>query len=312
MKEEPACNNYQDIFRYIVTEIKSTRISIAHRINASMMQMYWNIGKRLSEERLEKGYGANVVKRLSADLKEEFPGMSGFSDRSLWDMKRFFEFYQNTDEKLRQAVAVLSWSHNILIMRKCQSIDEARFYVESAIEMGWSRNILLHFIKANTYSNTKVQPKLHNFNQSLPEHLQEQADEILKSSYNLDFLGITSPVREREMEKRLVDKIRHFLLEMGNGFTFVGNQYRLTLHQREYFVDLLLYNRKIKALVAVELKMGDFEPEQVGKMNFYLGLLDDQVRMPGENPPIGIILCASKDHVEVEVSLRDINKPVGV
>lgn len=312
MNEESSHNNYQEIFRYIVTQIKSTRISVAQRINASMMQMYWNIGKRLCEEGLEKGYGSNVIKRLSMDLKEEFQNANGFSPRNLWDMKRFFEFYHEADEKLRQAVAVLSWGHNILIMRKAQSIDEARYYVESAVEMGWTRNVLLNFIKADTYINAKVRPKLHNFNQTLPEHLQEQADEMLKSSYSLDFLSITHPVKEREMEKRLVEKIKLFLLEMGNGFAFIGNQYRLTLNKKEYFIDLLLYNRKIKSLVALELKMGSFEPEYVGKMNFYLGLLNDQMRLPDENPPIGIILCADKEHVEVEVALRDVNKPVGV
>jgi predicted nuclease of restriction endonuclease-like (RecB) superfamily len=300
--------SYNDILRYIISQVKSTRIVIANRLNNSMMQMYWNIGKKLSDEGLEKGYGGNVVERLSIDLKDEFPETKGFSPRNLWEMKRFYEYYLLADEKLQRSVAVLPWRHNILIISKIKNIDEARFYVESAIEMGWTRDILLNFIKADTYKHTKVLPKHHNFDKTLPEHLQEQADEILKSTYNLDFVGILQPIKERELEKRLVEKIRLFLLELGYGFTFIGNQYRLISHGngKEYFVDLLFFNRKIKALVAIDLKIGAFQPEYIGKMNYYLGLLDDQIKMPDENPSIGIVLCAEKDHVDVEIALRDV------
>ena len=305
-------NHYNNILKDIIAEVKSTRYVLANRINTSMMQMYWNIGKRLFEEGLDKGYGNKIVERLSIDLKTEFPHTTGFSPRNLWDMKRFYEFYYQADEKLRQCVAVLPWKHNILIMTNATSINEATFYVESALEMGWSRDILLNFIKADTYKHAKVLPKQHNFDKVLPEHLQEQADEILKSTYNIEFLGLEKPVKERELEKRLVEKIKHFLLELGQGLTFVGNQYRLTLGQKEYYIDLLFFNRRLKALVAIDLKMGSFEPEYIGKMNFYLGLLDDQIKMQDENASVGIILCANKDHVEVEVSLRDINKPIGI
>jgi predicted nuclease of restriction endonuclease-like (RecB) superfamily len=172
--------------------------------------------------------------------------------------------------------------------------------------------VLLNFIKADAYNRTKLQPKLHNFAHALPEHLQEQADEILKSTYNLDFLEITHPVKERELERRLVEKIKLFLLELGAGFSFIGNQYRLALNEKEYFVDLLFFNRQLHSLVAIDLKIGSFEPEFVGKMNFYLGLLDRQARQPDENPSIGIILCADKDNVAVEIALNDFSKPIGV
>jgi predicted nuclease of restriction endonuclease-like (RecB) superfamily len=268
---------------------------------------YWT-----TEEGLAKGYGSKVVERLSVDLKEEFPDTTGFSPRNLWDMKRFYEFYSKEDEKLRQAVAVLPWGHNLLIMNKVKSIDEAWFYVEAAVEMGWTRDVLLNFIKADTYKNTKLLPKHHNFAATLPEHLQEQADEILKSSYSLDFIGLLQPVKEKELERRLVEKIKLFLLELGNGFTYIGNQFRLLSNGREYFVDMLFFNRKIKALIALDLKIGGLEPEYIGKMNYYLGLLDDQIKMPDENPSIGIILCADKDRVDIEVALRDIHKPIGI
>jgi len=307
-----ATNQYNQLLRQVITEIKATRVTMARRVNTSMMQLYWNIGAHLSKEGIEKGYGSSVVKRLSADLQQEFPETTGFSPRNLWNMKLFYEFYALADEKLQRSVALLPWRHNLLIISKTNSLDEARFYTEQALEMGWSSDILLNFIKAETYKNSKILPKQHNFEKALPEHLQEQADEILKSTYNLEFLGLSQPVKERELEKRLVEKIKLFLLELGVGFSFIGSQYRLSLSEKEYFIDLLFFNRKLRSLVAIDLKIGTFEPEYIGKMNFYLGLLDDTVKQEDENPSIGLILCADKNHVEVELALRDYNKPIGV
>ncbi|MCL2182993.1 MAG: PDDEXK nuclease domain-containing protein [Chitinispirillia bacterium] len=308
--------SYAKILRQVVAVIKHTRVVVANRVNSSMLRMYWEIGRHLSEEGLEQGYGGAVVKRLSADLKAEFPDTSGFSPRSLWDMKRFYEFYsvENIDKKLPQSVAVfeLSWGHHRLILNKISDLDEARYYVESAIKMGWTRDLLLNFIKADAYKSAKLLPKTNNFKKALPENLQEQANEIIKSTYSLDLLGIAKPRKELDLERRIVEKIRLFLLELGEGFTFIGNQYRILSGKKEYFVDLLFFNRVIKSLVAIDLKIGVFEPEYVGKMNFYLGLLDDKVKMDDENPSIGLILCASKNSVDVEIALRDVNKPIGV
>jgi predicted nuclease of restriction endonuclease-like (RecB) superfamily len=324
MKKDISTSQYNEMLREIIAEVKMTRIVIANRLSRSVTMLYWNIGRRLSIEKLEKGYGGRVVEQLSADLKIEFPGIEGFSPRSLLDMKRMYEFYSDTFQKSPQpvaifendippqAVAVLAWGHNRLILSKIKDRQEAIYYAEAAVKMGWTRNLLLNFIKADTYHNARELPKLHNFADTLPEHLQEQADEMLKSTYNLGFLGISHQVKERELEQRLVEKIKLFLLELGDGFSFIGNQYRLTLGQKEYFVDLLFFNRRIKSLIAIELKIGAFEPEFVGKMNFYLGLLDDQIKMPDENPSIGIILCAEKDHIDVEVALRNFQKPIGI
>ncbi|MCL2510750.1 MAG: PDDEXK nuclease domain-containing protein [Bacteroidales bacterium] len=305
-------NQYGEMLRYIITEIKSTRVTIAHRINSAMMQMYWNIGKRLSVEKLEKGYGSSVVKRLSADLQQEFPATTGFSPRNLWDMKKFYEFYVLADVKLRQLVAVLPWKHNLLIMSSANSLDEAEYYVELTHENSMSRNVLLNFIKADSYKNAKILPKHNNFSLTLPENLQKYANDILKSTYNLEMLELKQPIKERELERSLVEKIKLFLLELGTGFTFVGNQYRLTHNDEEYYVDLLFFNRKIHSLVAIELKVGTFKPEYIGKMNYYLGLLDLQMKQEDENPSIGIILCADKGKVDIELALRDFNKPIGV
>lgn len=302
---------YVEIFQLAVTEIKTARIAIARQVNTAAMGVYWNLGKLLSERKIEKGHGAGVVNRLSADLKSEFPDM-GLSPRNLWNMKRLYERYVQAGAKLLQAVAVLPWGHNLLLLDKIDKDEEALFYAEKAIALGWSRDILLNYLKADAYHAEKHLPKSHNFSETLPEILAEQADDILKSSYNLGFLGLTQAVRETDLEKRLVEKIKHFLLELGQGFTFIGNQYRIEYNHKEYFVDILLYHRSLRSLVALELKLGGFKPEYIGKMNFYLGLLDRLEKQPGENPSIGIILCADKDHLDVEIALQDVHKPIGV
>jgi len=179
-------------------------------------------------------------------------------------------------------------------------------------ENSLSRNVLLNFIKANGYKNAKLLPKHNNFALTLPEDMQEQANEILKSTYNLEMLGLKHPLKERELERRLVEKIKFFLLELGTGFSFIGNQYHLTHNDKDYFVDLLFFNRELHSLVAIDLKVGEFEPEFVGKMNYYLGLLDNKMKQDDENPSIGIILCATKGKVDIELALRDFNKPIGV
>jgi len=304
-------DNYSEILRQAVAEIKTARISIARQVNIAANGVYWSLGKLLKERKIEKGHGAGVVNRLSVDLKAEFPDM-GLSPRNLWHMKRFYERYMHADPKLQRSVAVLPWRHNLLLLEKNVSDEEALFYAEKSITLGWTKDILLNYLKADAYNNEKNLPKAHNFKETLPEILAEQADDMLKSSYNLGFLGLTQSIRETELEKRLVEKIKLFVLELGKGFTFIGNQYRLEYNQKEYFVDMLLYNRSLRCLVALELKIGSFKPEYAGKMNFYLGLLDRFEKQNGENPSIGIILCADKDHLDVEIALQDINKPIGV
>ncbi len=218
--------HYLEILRAAVTEIKTARSTIARQVNAAAIGVYWNLGKLLSRKKVEKGHGAGVVNRLSVDLKTEFPDM-GLSPRNLWNMKRFYERYYNATAKLQRSVAVLPWRHNLLLLEKITNDDEALFYAEKTLEWGWSRDVLLNYIKANSYHTEKHLPKSHNFNNALPELLAEQANEMLKSSYNLGFLGITQPVREKELEQKLVEKIKQFILELGKGFTFIGNQHRV-------------------------------------------------------------------------------------
>lgn len=302
---------YNDILEDCINEIQIAKKNIAFKINQGTISVYWNIGKLLSEKVETASYGNSIVLKLSVDLKAVFPEM-GLSPRNLWDMKKFYERYESANEKLRRSVAVLPWRHNLLIMSKTNSDEEALYYASKTIDMGWSRDILLNYIKAKTFLQENIIEKSHNFAVTLPETEANYANELLKNSYNLGFLGVTENIKERNLEKRLVEKIKQFILELGKGFSFIGNQYRLEYNEKEYFVDMLFFHRDLKALVAIELKIGEFQPEYIGKMNFYLTLLDKFERKTDENQPIGIILCADKNHLDVEIALQDINKPIGV
>ena len=209
-------------------------------------------------------------------------------------------------------VASIPWGHHANILAKLADPAARLYYLRATAQLGWSRNVLLNQIKAGAYERALKEKKTHNFPLALPEHFAEQADEMMKSRYNLEFLGIGRAVKERELENRLIERLQQFILELGYGFCFIGSQYRLTLSGKEYFVDLLFYHRMLKALVAFDLKVGPFEPEHAGKMDFYLNLLNDKERGPGDQPSIGIILCAEKDDVEVEYALKTKTNPIGV
>lgn len=313
MSQELQINNeeYGSILKQAVEHIRSVRIIAAKQLNSITQSVYWNLGKLIFEKQLAEGYGSAVVYQLSNDLKKEFPDM-GVSPRNLWDMKRFYERYYQADEKLRRCVAVLPWRHNILLLNKVQSLEAVLFYANEAVTKGWSRDILLNAIKMDSFTHVQKQIKSHNFNETLPAIDADYANEVFKDAYNLGFLGITEEVKELELEKRLVEKIKSFILELGKGFTFIGNQHRLEYNNKEYFVDMLFFHRGLRSLVAIELKIGSFKPEYIGKMNVYLSLLDKLERGETENNSIGIILCADKDHLDVEIALQDINKPIGV
>jgi predicted nuclease of restriction endonuclease-like (RecB) superfamily len=302
---------YESILKQAVEHIRSSRIQVAKQINHATQSIYWYLGQLIFEKQLSEGYGSAVVNQLSVDLKNEFPDM-GVSPRNLWDMRRFYERYHLADEKLRRSVAVLPWRHNVLLLNKIQSLDAVMYYANEVITKGWSRDWLLNAIKMDSFSHHQAQIQSHNFSETLPIIDADYANEVFKDRYNLGFLGITEKVLETELEKRLVEKIKSFVLELGKGFTFIGNQHRLEYNNKEYFVDMLFFHRGLRSLVAIELKIGSFKAEYVGKMNLYLSLLDKLEKGETENNSIGIILCADKDHLDLEIALQDINKPIGV
>jgi predicted nuclease of restriction endonuclease-like (RecB) superfamily len=277
------------------------------------------------------------VEKLAADLRAEFSDMRGFSPRNVWDMRRLFSAYADARfiahvikesrrtlilrqavaetadmDIVRQLVAQIPWGQHLLLLNKLTDPAARFYYLRATAQFGWSRNILLNQIKASAFERAKKEKKTHNFSLSLPEHFAEQADEMLKSQYNLEFLGITRVAKERALEGELIAHLQQFILELGYGFCFIGRQYRLALGDKEYFVDLLFYHRFLKALVAFDLKIGPFEPEHAGKMDFYLNVLNSMERDPNDAPSIGIILCAEKSDVEVEFSLKTKGNPIGV
>ena len=234
------------------------------------------------------------------------------SPRNLWNMKRFYLRYCQYDTKVQQTVAVLPWSHNLLLMSYDLSPEYIVFYANEVYAKGWSRDMLHHTLKSEYHLSIQAVEKSNNFDSTLPTQQADYTNEVFRSSYNLGFIDATEPLKELELERRLVQKITTFIMELGNGFSFIGNQHTLTCNDKEYRVDLLFFHRRLRSMVAIELKIGEFKPEYVGKMNFYLSLLDKVEKAPEENPSIGIILCAEKDHLEVELALQDVNKPIGV
>ena len=304
-------DSYPEFLSCIKQKIQQAKISAIRHTNRELIKLYWAIGKEITERQDKLGWGKSIIEKLSKDLNDHFPGMAGFSARNLWDMRRFYNDYKDK-AKLRQLVAEINWGQNLLILNKIKDLSEREYYIKAVIENGWSRDVLLNQINADAYSRHVKSSKQNNFERTLPVHFAEQAEKTMKDVYILDFLGITRPVLENVMEQRMVEKIKDVILELGCGFAFMGNQYKIKLNEKEYFIDLLFYHRKLKCLVAIELKTGEFMAEYAGKMNLYLNILDDFVRENGENPSIGIILCAERDRIEVEYTLRGIEKPVGV
>jgi len=238
-------------------------------------------------------------------------GRRGFSAQNLWYMRQFYNAYRQ-DPILQQLVGEIPWGQNLTILSKVKSRDARHYYLKATQEMGWTRAVLIHNIQSKSYEQHGLVNKQHNFQQALPKHQAEQADQAIKDVYLLDMLGVEAPILEAELESRIVAKIRDVMLALGYGFAFIGNQYRIRANDTDYYIDLLFSNRRLNSLVAVELKVGRFKPEYAGKMNFYLNLLDDLVREPHENPSIGIILCTERNYFKVEYALRGLDKPVGV
>ena len=274
-----------------------------------MLALYWEIGKSIVEKQKEYGWGKAIVETLSKDLRNEFPGLQGYSMQNLWRMRKFYsEYHQN--EKLSPLVREISWSHNTVIIDQCKDNLEREYYIRMTKKYGWSKNVLIHYIEGKSYEKYLLNQT--NFDEALPEKYKYQAKFAVKDEYNFDFLELGEEHNEKELELALMKNIRGFLSEMGGDFAFIGNQYRLEVDGEDYYLDLLLFHRRLKSLVVIELKTGAFKPEYAGKMNFYLAVLNDRVKQPDENPSIGIIICKSKNKTVVEYALKESKSPIGV
>lgn len=302
---------YNSLFQEIIETINSSRYQAYKSLNRFHIGQNFEIGRIIVESQEKNKWGESIVDTLSKDINKKIDGVKGYSPQNLWRMRQFYLVYKENEDLLELALKI-PWGQNMVIIQQLKDEEERKYYLQATDQLGWSRAVLLNQIKANAYQHHLTNRKFSNFEKALPVHLYEQANEALKSEYNLDFLGIAKPVHERELENRLIENIRDLLLELGYGFSFIGNQYRITLNRKEYFIDLLFYHRFLKCLVAIELKTVEFAPEFAGKMNFYLELLDEKEKQPDDNPSIGIILCPTKDNIEVEYALRSANKPIGV
>lgn len=305
-------SEYNEILRQAVSVIENARVNAARAIVGTSNEMHWRIGQLLYERKLDSSHGAGVVKRLSSDLKAAYPKM-GMSVSNLWNMKRLYVRFHNSASKLQQAVVVLPWGHiNHLITKFGDDDNAILYYAERTIQKGWSRALLINAVKLEMHKHQPEANVSNNFAVALPEAQAVYANEVFKDSYCMGFLGVTEPLLELELERRLVEKVKQFLLELGQGFTYIGNQHVLSYNGKDYKVDMLFFHRGLRSLVAVDLKISEFMPEYISKMNLYLSLLDRLERGKDENPSIGIILCAEKDNVEVELALEGFIKPIGV
>lgn len=302
-------NDYIKLLAQIKERIRSAQYAALRAVNKELIALYWDIGQMIVTRQQGETWGKSVVQRLAADLRNEFHGIGGLSASNLWRMKVFYEAYEG-NEKLAPLVREIGWTHNLIIFERCKDDLQREFYIRMTRKVGWTKNVLIHQIDNQTYEKTLLNQT--NFDQTVSEDIRAQAKLAVKDEYTFDFLELGDEYNERQLEGALLARVEAFLREMGGMFTFLGSQYRLAVSDKEYFIDLLLFHRRLRALVAVELKVGEFLPEFVGKMQFYLAVLDDQVRLPDENPSIGIILCKSKDKTIVEYALRESNKPIGV
>lgn len=300
---------YEPLVNDLKQLIQNRQYHVLRMINSETINLYLEIGEEIYRQQQEKGWGKSIVQVLSKELQKEFPGARGYSAANLWRMRNFYLTYRES-EKLASMVREISWSNNVVIMEKCKDDLQREFYIQMTKRYGWTKRVLTTFIEAQTYEKYLLNQT--NFDLTLPAERRVQAKLAVKDEYTFDFAGLSPEYSEHELEMQLVKNVRAFLIEMGGDFTFIGNQYHMVIGSKDLYIDLLLFHRRLKSLVAIELKIGEFEAEYAGKMQLYLTALDEQVKLPDENPSIGIIICKSKDKTYVEYALKQTSAPIGV
>ena len=315
-------SEYKDWLNELKLRIRSAQAKLSIAVNSALIGFYWELGKMISEK--EFVWGSKLIQQIEKDLRADFPELKGFSVSNLKYCRRFYTFYkssigQQAVDQLQDnrysitenhPILQIPWGHNILIFSKAEDQNEAFFYIKETIENGWSRDVLALQIKSKLYS--RQGKAVTNFKDTLPNPLSDLAQQTLKDPYVFDFLTFSKPFQEKDIERQLITHITKFLLELGKGFAFVGQQYHLEVGETDYYLDLLFYHTKLKCYVVIELKNTKFIPEYAGKLNFYLSAVDTLVKQDDDKPTIGILLCRDKNNFETEFALRDINKPMGV
>ncbi len=334
--------DYAATLQVLKERIYAGRMRAILAVNREVIDLYWYIGKTITERQQTEAWGNSVVERLAADLRNAFPDMKGFSPTNVWRMRSFYHAWpslhpaepilaqavpelpkadqtksgnaplpnQSQQIILAQAVRELPWGHNVTLIQKVKAPEIRYWYADMARKYGWSRAVLIMQIETGLHE--RQGNAVSNFKDTLPPEDSDLAAQSLKDPYNFDFLGLAKNAHERDIENALIDHIKRFLLELGEGFAFVGQQYKITVGQSDFFLDLLFYHIKLRSYVAIELKAVSFEPEFAGKLNFYLSAIDDNLRREGDNPTIGLLLCKDKERFVAEYALRDINKPIAV
>lgn len=300
---------YADWLVELKTRIHTAQQRATLAVNRELVRLYWQIGRDILTRQKEQGWGAKVIDRLSRDLRNAFPEMKGFSRSNLMYMRAFAEAWAE-DQIVQQAVGQLPWGHNLVLLTKLKDSEERLAYAESAIQHGWSRNVLTIHIETGLLE--RQGKAVTNFEERLPKPQSDLARESLKDPYRLDFLGLGKEATEREIENALVHHVTQFLLELGSGFAYVGRQVHLEIGGDDFFIDLLFYHLKLRCYVVIELKAGKFKPENLGQLGFYLTAVDAEIKSEHDNPTIGLLLCKSKNKVVAEYALRDNAQPLGI
>ncbi|MCL6270762.1 PDDEXK nuclease domain-containing protein [Sansalvadorimonas sp. 2012CJ34-2] len=305
-------DDYRTWLQDIKGRIQKAQQGATFSVNRHMIMLYWQIGREILERQSREGWGSQVVKQLAKDLKASFPGMKGFSRANLMYMRAFAESWPDfhTEENVQQAVGQIPWSHNLLLLSKLKERSQRLFYAAKTLENGWSRNVLLHQIESRLVE--RQGKAVSNFPKTLPSPQSDLVQQTLKDPYLFDFLSLGESVRERDLEKALTRHISQFLLELGAGFAYVGQQVHLNVGGDDFYVDLLFYHLKLRCYIVVELKTGDFKPEHVGQLNFYLSAVDSLIKTEEDAPSIGLLLCKDRNKVVAEYALRDNTKPIGI
>ncbi len=299
-------DEYMDVLERAKREIAESRQRAVTSTNAELVFLYWRIGT-LVNERSEWGNG--FVESLSRDIRAAFPGLKGFSVRSL---KYMAKFAREVNLELCNSCCTIPWGHITQLLDKTKPGPEREWYVNATIENGWSRAVLVHQIESKLYKRRVLAGKVDNFDRTLPAPESELARQALKDPYIFDFITARQGAVEHEVEERMMENLTGLLLELGTGFAFMGRRYHLVAGGQDFYIDLLFYNVKLRSYIVVELKNAPFKPEVVGKLNFYLSAVDDLLCSEHDNPSIGLLLCKTKDNVVAEYSLRDVEKPIGV
>lgn len=298
--------SFKETITKIKEEVRNSQIKTMQEVNSNLIMLYFKLGKIVSEN---KEYGNHFVKDVSIELKLTFPNMTGFSERNIRSMRMFYEEYQN-DEKWQQLVAKLPWGHNLLLISKIKDKNIRKIYAEGIIQNGWGRDMLALQIENNYH--LRIGASNNNFKNLISDNDSDLINNTFKDPYIFDFINLNEGYKEQELELGLLNKIKNVLLELGKGFSFVGNQYKISTENKDYYIDLLFYHLELRCYIVVELKATEFKPEYIGQLSFYVTAVDETLKKEVDNPSIGLLLCREKDRLSVDWSLKGTNVPIGV